>query len=491
MKPSAQPHFFRQTVSELMKLSPQTSLPPHLSSQLDWWKSHFVSRLPRMNQGLERMQEIACDTFRFIHQQNEYSIDMRMADETINATGFQKSLFPGVTVGKKGCSDGREKKSVFVGKTFKGVKGPGGVARVTDDGDGSRLASEILCAGITESTQARDEILELFVGHESKIRPITKGCAAQNAAFKLYHGRSPIGYEARNFTRSMMARTLGIFDKHVNDERSYYKLPPLAVASTIAYRNTDDLSISLCHPDVEGEFDIADFALRSRRALSQLFAKLDLRSRNALASPKTFQRVMIDPSGIPTYETTLAAAMDALVHEQKLGFLTELRSYVSRSHLHPMSSRQFAGLAAFMARNLAIVHGAGYVYENETHKDDPDYYPTHFFADHREITLVVSRKGKHPGISCPHLQFLLSSPETQGDAVADVALLAAGVLKKYSPDKAHPLIIADTDAGTLRSYTASIINAPQTESLLREGYIFPVPVLIDEDRRIKSIGVTL
>jgi hypothetical protein len=200
---------------------------------------------------------------------------------------------------------------------------------------------------------------------------------------------------------------------------------------------------------------------------------------------------MIDPSGIPIYETTLAAAMDALVHEQKLGFLTELRSYVSRSHLYPMSSRQFAGLAAFMARNLAIVHGAGYVYENETHKGDTDYYPTHFFADHREITLVVSRKGKHPGISCPHLQFLLSSPETQGDAVADVALLAAGVLKKYSPDKAHPLIIADTDAGTLRSYTASIINAPQTESLLREGYIFPVPVLIDEDRRIKSIGVTL
>jgi hypothetical protein len=183
--------------------------------------------------------------------------------------------------------------------------------------------------------------------------------------------------------------------------------------------------------------------------------------------------------------------MDVLMHDQKLLFMAELKQYVTRSHLSPMSSRQFAGLAAFMARNLAIVHGAGYVYENEKHKNDPDYYPSHFFADHREITLVVSRKGKHPGISCPHLQFLLSSPETQGDAVADVALLAAGVLKKYSPDKAHPLIIADTDAGTLRSYTASIINAPQTESLLREGYIFPVPVLIDEDRRIKSIGVTL
>jgi hypothetical protein len=474
-----------------MKNAQPIILPPHLAYQLDWWKSHFVSRHPRINQGLEKTHTIACDTFRFIHQQNEYSIDMRMTDETINATGFQKSLFPGVTVGKKGCSDGREKKSVFVGKTFKGVKGPGGVARVTDDGDGSRLASEILCAGITESTQARDEILELFVGHESKIKPVIKGCAAQNAAFKLHYGRTPIAYEARNFTRSMMARTLGIFDKHVNDERSYYKLPPLAVTSTIAYRNTDDLSISLCHPDVEKEFDIADFALRSHRELRSLFDRLDQRNRKIFSSHKVFQTVMVDPAGIPAYESAIAAAMDVLMHDQKLLFMTELKQYVSRSHLSPMSSRQFAGLAAFMARNLAIVHGAGYVYENEKHTNEPDYYPSHFFADHREITLVVSRKGKHPGISCPHLQFLLSSPETQADAIADVALLAAGVLKKYSPDRAHPLIIADTDAGTLRSYTASIINAPQTEGLLREGYIFPVPVLIDEDRRIKSIGVTL
>ncbi len=484
-------NIFRATVASLIKESGVPTLPSRLAYQLDWWRTHFTSRHPDINQGVQSMHDIACDSFRFIHQQNEHSINMRMADETINATAFQKSLFPGVTVGKKGCSDGREKKSVFVGRTFKGVKGPGGVARVTNDGNGSRLASEILCTGITESTQARDEILELFVGHESKIKPVTKGCAAQNAAFKLTHGRSPIGFEARDFTRSEMARTLSIFDRHVNDERSYYKLPELAVISTIAYRNTDDLSISLCHPDAEKEFDIAEFALKHQSHLERLFGKLNLQSKNLFASHKVFQSAMIDPTSIPVYESALSAAMDALMHESHGDFISELRSYVSSSHLKPITTRQFAGLAAFMARNLAIVHGSGFVYENKASKDAPNYYPNHFFADHREITLVVSRKGKHPGISCPHLQFLLSSPETQEDAIADVALLANGVLKKHSPDKAHPLIIADTDAGTLRSYTASIINAPQTNALLREGYIFPIPVLIDEQRRIKTVGVTL
>ncbi len=482
---------YRPTVASLIKNSGIPTLPPHLTYQLDWWRAHFVSRHPDINQGIQSMHDIACDSFRFIHQQNEHSINMRMADETINATAFQKSLFPGVTVGKKGCSDGREKKSVFVGRTFKGVKGPGGVARVTNDGNGSRLASEILCTGITESTQARDEILELFVGHESKIKPVIKGCAAQNAAFKLVHCRSPIGFEARNFTRSEMARTLRIFDRHVNDERSYYKLSELAVISTVAYRNTDDLSISLCHPDAEKEFDIAAFTLTHRKDLEALFNKLSPQNKNLFASHRQFQSIMIDPASIPVYESALSAAMDALMHDTETGFISELKSYVSSSHLKDLTSRQFAGLAVFMARNLAIVHGAGYMYENEKSKNNPDFYPNHFFADHREITLVVSRRGKHPGISCPHLQFLLSSPETHEDAVADVALLAAGVLKKYSPDQAHPLIIADTDAGTLRSYTAAIVNAPQIDALLREGYIFPVPVLIDEDRRIKSIGVTL
>ncbi len=288
-----------------------------------------------------------------------------------------------------------------------------------------------------------------------------------------------------------MARTLGIFDKHVNDERSYYKLPELAVISTVAYRNTDDLSISLCHPDVEKEFDIAEFALKHQKKLESLFNKLSVQSKNLFASHKLFQSTMVDPASIPVYESALSGAMDALMHDTETDFISELKSYVSSSHLKPMTSRQFAGLAAFMARNLAMVHGAGYVYENEKNRSNPDFYPNHFFADHREITLVVSRRGKHPGISCPHLQFLLSSPETHEDAVADVALLAAGVLKKYSPDKAHPLIIADTDAGTLRSYTAAIINAPQMDAMLREGYIFPIPVLIDEHRRIKSIGVTL
>lgn len=484
-------NIFRPTVASMINTSGIPVLPPHLMFQLDWWRTHFISRHPNINQGIKSMQDIACNSFLFIYQQNELSINMRMADETINATAFQKSLFPGVTVGKKGCSDGREKKSVFVGKTFKGVKGPGGVARVTNDGNGSRLSSEILCTGITESTQARDEIMELFVGHESKIRPIEKGCAAQNMAYTQQHGRSPIGYEARDYTRSVMAQTLSIFDRHVNDERGYYLLPELAVISTVAYRNTDDLSISLCHPEAEKEFDAAKFALTHQNDLKQLFDKLAPEHRDTFSSHKSFQSIMTDPASIPKYESGLSSAMDALMHDSHTDFISELKSYVISSHLKPITSRQFAGLAAFMARNLAIVHGSGFVYENESSKDTPNYYPKHFFADHREITLVVSRKGKHPGISCPHLQFLLSSPETQEDAIADVELLANGVLKKHSPDKAHPLIIADTDAGTLRSYTASIINAPQTNTLLREGYIFPIPVLIDEQRRIKTVGVTL
>lgn len=481
----------RPTLDQIQAKYPSCVLSPDLEYELAWWRSHYTNRHPSTITSAHSLHDYACDAFRFIYQQNEWSINMRQAHATINATALQKSLFPGVTIGKKGCSDGREKKSVFVGKTFKGVKGPGGVARITQDGNGSRLASEILCAGITESTSARDEIFELFVGHESRINPITKGCAAQNAAFRLHHGREPSGMEVRDFTRSQMAETLDVFDRHVNDERSYYQLPSLALSSTVAYRNTDDLSISLCHPDAINEFDVSDFALRHRNDLQQLFSELDTPSRNLFASYKLFQSTMCDPGGIPLYESSLASAMDAIVHSTNLKFASELRKYASNSPLVQITERQFAGLVAFMARNLAIVYGTGYVYENALHRKEQGYYPKHFFADHREITLVVSRRGKHPGISCPHLQFLLSSPETQSDAVTDVALLAAGVLKKYSPDKAHPLIIADTDAGTLRSYTAAIINASETSALLGDCYIFPVPVLIDEDRRIKQIGVTL